>query len=915
MVLFRLAISNILVRKVRTLLTIGAIALSVSLVVAVTSGYKSIEGSVLRFLNQYMGAADAYIASGDPSSPRVPESLVRELAADPDVRQVVGRLESYRELPRAPDQIKPSEHPDRQLSGAPAPDKVTVGLVGVRKPDDNTTDSLNLTAGKWFNAPNGNFAVVDQIARERLGLGVGDTVTLPGIDSNLDLLIVGVVHKPTFIAQRSPTIYVPLETLQWFTGQDNPPQVSRVNIDLRASTNFEAFKTRWTARLAASDSKLRLHMRRDNAGDLESKLRGVHVLSYLGGAVAMLTAMFIVFSALSMGVTERRRTLAMLRAVGAQRSQVFELVMVEGVALALVGILLGVPLGMFWMKLLYWRFSDLLSAGAIYSRPGIFYAAGGTMLTALAASLLPGWWASRVSPLEAMNVWSARPTGPPWLWALLGVALASIDPFLFFGPVERVCAWAGAANPQQLARNLRFFGHFAIGLPGVMLGFFLLAPLFVWLIEKAIAPVAATMLRVQVKLLRQQLSTGIWRAAGTAAAMMVGLATLVALQIQGHTLIGGWRLPDRFPDIFIWSPDLISWADQKKLANVPGIAPGQLMPVVVTTPIGDSRSRLIAEAVLSGQGLGLMFFGVDPPQAVGMVGLEFRDNDGVPLPQDQQAGAQAYALQEMRKGRRIIVTDEFRQARHLKIGDQYPILTTVNGWQNYTVCGIVWSPGADVFISMFDLGRLLDQPTAGSVFGTIDDARRDFAVAGTWLFAANLRPGVEKETLLKDVQKSLGDRGLAAGDVRHIKYGIETTFYRLLNLISTVAIAAMAVASLGVTNTVMASVRSRLWQFGVLRSVGLVRGELLRLVLAEAALLGVVGIALGLCAGTEIAIDARQLSRTLLGYSPDLIFPWRIVTSGCAAVLLVAILASLWPAFSVAYSEPLVLLQAGRAST
>jgi putative ABC transport system permease protein len=843
--------------------------------------------------------------------------MVKQLAADPDVRQVVGRLESYRELPRAPDQIKQPEHPDRVLSGAPPPEKVAVGLVGVRRPDDTKTDSLALNAGKWFDTASGNFAVIDQIATERLGLNVGDTVELPGVhESGLKLLIVGVVHKPTFLAQRAPTMYLPLETLQHFTGQDNPPQVSRISVDLRDGANYEAFKARWTARLASMDNNFHLHMRRDNASDLQSKLRGVHILSYLGGAVSMLTAMFIVFSALSMGVTERQRTLAMLRAVGADRSQVFRLVVLEGLALALGGIVVGLPLGMFWMKLIYWKFSDMFSAGAIYSHSGMLFACAGSIFTALAASLLPAWWASRVSPMDAMNVWTARAsTGPPLRWALLGVVLVSIDPFLFFGPLERLAAAAGVADPNDLARNARFFGHFAIGLPGVMLGFFLLSPLFVWIIEKLIAPVTARALRVPLALLRHQLSTGIWRAAGTAAALMVGLATLIALQVQGHTLIGGWQLPDKFPDIFIWSPDLISWADQKKLADVPGIAPNGLLPVVVTTPTGDSKASLALAAAFSGQGLGLMFFAVDPQQALGMVGLEFRDDNGNPLPQDQQAGAETRAVEEMKKGRRIIVTDEFRQARHLKIGDEYRILTTVNGWQTYTICGIVWSPGADVFISMFDLGRLLDQPTAGSVFGTIDDAKRDFGVAGTWFFAADLRGGVEKEALLKDVQKALGERGLAAGDVRHIKYGIETTFYRLLNLISTVGVAAMAVASLGVTNTVMASVRSRLWQFGVLRSVGLVRGELLRLVLAEAALLGAVGIALGLFAGMELAVDARQLSRTVLGYSPGLIIPWRIVTEGCAAVLLVAILASLWPAFSVAYAQPLDLLQAGRAST
>ena len=56
----------------------------------------------------------------------------------------------------------------------------------------------------------------------------------------------------------------------------------------------------------------------------------------------------------------------------------------------------------------------------------------------------------------------------------------------------------------------------------------------------------------------------------------------------------------------------------------------------------------------------------------------------------------------------------------------------------------------------------------------------------------------------------------------------------------------MAVAALGVTNTIMASIRSRRWELGVLRSIGVTRGQLLRMVLAESALLGIVGSALGL---------------------------------------------------------------------
>ena len=806
--------------------------------------------------------------------------------------------------------------PERLAAGAVSPEKIFVELIGVRRPDDSSILSLDLTDGRWFNASVGNEAVVDQVAAQQMGVKIGDRLDLPGLHkASLVVRVIGIVHKPVFFAQRGATIYLPMETLQHFTGQDHPPLVSSISINLRGKADFDAFEKRWTARLALVDRGLHLHMRRQNAGDLERNLRGVQIAAYLGGMVSMLTAMFVIFSALSMGVTERQRTLAMLRAVGAVRSQVFRLVAIEGFVLAVIGIAVGIPLGVLWMRLLYRRFSEMFAGGVIYNFTGMAFAAGGSLVTAVLASALPAWWASRVDPLEAMNAFAGSAAHrPPIRWAVLGLVLISLDPLIFFGPVERFLQSIGYPDPVNAAGALRFAGHFAVGLPGIIFGFFLLAPLVVWVIERAVAPLLAIALAVPGKLLRQQLSTGIWRAAGTGAALMVGLATLIAMQVQGHTLIGGWQIPSKFPDIFIWSSDLISWQDQKTLAGTAGIAPGTLMPVVVTTPAGDSKSNLLVASILSGQNIGTMFFGVDPQQALNMVQLDFRDDNGIPLPPGRQAAAEARAAAEMAKPRRIIITDEFRQAHHLKIGDTFPLLTTVNGVQNYTVCAVVWSPGADVLVTMFDLGHVLDQRTVGSVFGSIDDAKRDFGVTGARLFAANLQGGIDKKDLLKNVQKALGNRGLIAGDVRQIKFGIEHAFYHLLDLVSTVAVAAMALASLGVANTIMASVRSRRWQFGVLRSIGLGRGDLLRMILAEAIMLGLVGVALGLAAGLEISVDARKLSGAVLGYSPPMQIPWGMVARGCLAVVVVALAASLGPAVSAAGAQPLDLLQAGRAS-
>src|SRR5918992_234567 len=90
MVLLKLALSNFFARKVRVALTVAAIALSVSLVVSVTSGYASVEAAVYKYLAQYMGSTDVEIIQ--PSG-TTPQSILDELRRDPDVLKVDGRFE------------------------------------------------------------------------------------------------------------------------------------------------------------------------------------------------------------------------------------------------------------------------------------------------------------------------------------------------------------------------------------------------------------------------------------------------------------------------------------------------------------------------------------------------------------------------------------------------------------------------------------------------------------------------------------------------------------------------------------------------------------------------------------------------------------------------------------------------------
>src|SRR5687768_11318825 len=151
MILRKLAFSNFAVHRVRAALTVAAIALSVSLVVAVTSGYSSAEAAAYDFLAQFIGTTDATVTRKGGGA--IGESLVAEVARDPDVAHVDGQLDVG--SPLIDSQGKPVE-------GMPAQ------VRGVRRPGDTRVERLRLREGQWFDTAQGNVAVIDQVAKDKL---------------------------------------------------------------------------------------------------------------------------------------------------------------------------------------------------------------------------------------------------------------------------------------------------------------------------------------------------------------------------------------------------------------------------------------------------------------------------------------------------------------------------------------------------------------------------------------------------------------------------------------------------------------------------------------------------------------------------------------------------------------------------
>ncbi len=115
-------------------------------------------------------------------------------------------------------------------------------------------------------------------------------------------------------------------------------------------------------------------------------------------------------------------------------------------------------------------------------------------------------------------------------------------------------------------------------------------------------------------------------------------------------------------------------------------------------------------------------------------------------------------------------------------------------------------------------------------------------------------------------------------------------------LFNVLALIAVLVAALGVANTLLMNVLERIREVGVLRSLGMTRRQVGRMIRGEAAMLGAMGATLGLAVGVPHSVAGMRLVNQLSGYRVDYVFPLAACLVSIGAVLLVSQLAALYPA-------------------
>lgn len=104
------------------------------------------------------------------------------------------------------------------------------------------------------------------------------------------------------------------------------------------------------------------------------------------------------------------------------------------------------------------------------------------------------------------------------------------------------------------------------------------------------------------------------------------------------------------------------------------------------------------------------------------------------------------------------------------------------------------------------------------------------------------------------------------------------------------------VAAVGIANLMMVSVQIRARQLAVLRAVGALKSQVLRLVLAEAVALALVGSVAGVALGMHEAWTDLRVTDSLGGLRLDYVVPWVKVAIGVAITVFVCLVAGFGPA-------------------
>jgi putative ABC transport system permease protein len=217
----------------------------------------------------------------------------------------------------------------------------------------------------------------------------------------------------------------------------------------------------------------------------------------------------------------------------------------------------------------------------------------------------------------------------------------------------------------------------------------------------------------------------------------------------------------------------------------------------------------------------------------------------------------------------------------LKRGDRLS-LETRRGVQAFLVAGVVSDFTGQGYV----------------INGSLDVMRQFFGISDVDRFTLKLTPGTDvqavKQTIEDKYEKS---RHIQVETTESFRNRIRELTNQAFGLLDVLASIGVIVAALGVINTMMMNVLERRREIGALRSIGMTRAQIIRMILAEAGAMGAIGAVFGIGFGILLSRVFVEGMMTLTGYRLVFDLPFTSVLLGLGIAFVVSQAAALYPAW------------------
>ena len=656
-------------------------------------------------------------------------------------------------------------------------------------------------------------------AAQRLTLQRGALLQVTVGSASKALRVLGILSESTY---PQPLAVMDIASAQWTFNLVG--RLNRIDVRLSPGTDVEAFRRDLGTRLPAGVLAVAPQIERDRAVTVTKAYRvNLNMLAL----VALFTGAFLVFSTQSLSVLRRRRSLALLRALGVTQGQLRRALLGEGLILGVIGSMLGVSLGALAAAGILKYLTADLGNGQLRTAGATLSAAPAQMLAFFFIGIIVagiGAWAparnaARQAPARALkggdgNYQAAARTS----WRF-GVVL------MLFGAAV---AWLPSVG------GLPLFGYAAIA--ALLLGAVLLVPVLT-LRGLGLAPRTH---RVVFDTAVSQLRENVALSALSLASIIVSFSLMVAMAIMIYSFrvsFDHWLVKLLPADMQLREPfgnDTAFWSaeQQARLRTAPGVSRAEFR-----------RTRQVL---------------LDPARApVTLIARGANDAQiAADLPLISAAAAPAAPSAN------AWISEALHDLYGYKVGDRMAI-PLAGRMQQFEIAG-VWRDYARLS------GSIVISRAAYSA-ATGDDTANEGSI---WLAPGTSVIAAEKSLRLR---VGNGDALEITGSTTLRERALQS-FDRAFVITYALEVIAVLIGLTGVSFAASSTALARRAEFGMLRHIGMLRSQIMGMLAHEGLLSSAFGVAYGLALGLALSLVlVYVVNRQSFNWSIDLAVPaWQL---------------------------------------